>query len=99
MKYVRFYLEHDSAKHKRRGEHNGNVLALLDTFGNGFRPVYMGDDQYTHECISAVFFHPNSAVCGSQCHVKYLREQCKRIPEAKAREIHPRLFDRLDDKD
>lgn len=96
MKYVRFYLEYGSKANKRKGVHEGNVLALLDTMGDGFRPQYMGDLQYSHECISAVFFHPNSAVCGTQCHVRYLREECKRIPEWKARQIHPNLFAYLD---
>lgn len=96
MKGVRFYLEYKDAKHKRQGVHEGNVIAVLDVMGDGFRAQYMGDLQYTHECLGAIFFYPNSPVAGTQCHIGVLRERCKRISEAKARQIHPRLFERLD---
>jgi hypothetical protein len=43
-----------------------------------------------------VLFHPNSPVAGTSIDVSILRERCKRISEAKARQIHPLLFERLD---
>lgn len=95
MKYVRFYLEYGSKQNKRKGIDEGNVLALIDTMGDGFRPQYTGD-AYTIECLAAVHFHPNSPVAGSSTTRDYLAETCKRIPEWKARQIHPTLFARLD---
>jgi hypothetical protein len=98
MKYVRFYLEYGSKANKRKGIHEGNVLALIDTMGDGFRPQRNSGSEsgYGYECIAAVLFHPNSPVAGTSIDVSILRERCKRISEAKARQIHPLLFERLD---
>lgn len=50
------------------------------------------------EALSSVFFHADSDVnLGSAGH-GYLR-QCRRIDEATARRLHPRLFQRLDMED
>ena len=87
MKDTRFYLEFDSTYRKRKGEHSGNVFAAfpaLITSGGRL------------EGIGAVFFHPNSAVCGCAASLDYLRTRCKRISERRAREVHPELFRRLD---
>jgi hypothetical protein len=95
VKGYRFFLEHGSKQNKRKGAHEGNVLALIDTMGDGFRPQLMGD-HYGNECIGAVLFYPDSPVCGSSTNRGYLSETCKRISEAKARSIHPNLFVTLD---
>ena len=89
MKGYTFYLEYETPADKRKGKDSGNVCAV---FGDWF---------YSHghpmrECISAVYFHRNSATCGSSASAEYLRKNCKRISEAKARQIHPRLFAQLD---
>jgi len=88
MKHVRFYLEHDTPAKRRKGEHNGNVFAAF--VGNG-RNRGGGWDG-----MGAVHYYPNSPVAGTACDAGYLR-QCKRISEAKARAIHPRLFAALGD--
>ncbi len=87
MTGIRFYLEFDSPQHKRRGEHSGNVLAAYVC--NGW---YLSRGEPMIEGASAVYDWPNSAVCGGSASRGYLRTHCKRISEARAREIHPALF-------
>lgn len=48
------------------------------------------------EAVGALFDHADSAVATTSVSLSYLRQKCKRISEAKARIIHPRLFDFLD---
>lgn len=93
MKGVRFYLEHESPAHKRRGDHTGNVAAIFPD--NRF----WGGGLYLVEGIGPLLDDSNSPVCGCSYSLDFLRTCCKRIPESKAREIHPRLFERLDMED
>lgn len=100
MKYIRFYLEYPSKKEKNRRpaknrKHTGNVCAVFTDLG-GFPDWYASTAGPQVECISAVYYHANSPVCGSSASMHYLRDLCVRISEAKAREIHPQLFDYLD---
>lgn len=90
MKDVRFYKEYDSKSDKRRDNGNGNVLAVFPE--NSF----ISQGEYLVEGIGAVYYQPDSPVCSTSVSWKYLREQTKRISEAKAREIHPELFKYLD---
>ena len=87
MQGIRFYLEHDSPAHKRRREHNGNVIAIA--------PANRCPDGSV-EAIGAVYFYPNSPVASTAAGWDYLRTRCKRIAEREARQIHPALFERLD---
>jgi hypothetical protein len=48
-----------------------------------------------YEAIAGLFDRPNSPVAGTGVALDYLRQKCMRISEAKARSIHPVLFDRL----
>lgn len=94
MKDVRFYLEFPSrAAKKRSGKSNtghcGNVFAV---FNNGLDPL-----TGYYEGIGAVLYAPNSPVASTATSREHLSE-CKRVPEALARKIHPALFVRLDDK-
>jgi len=87
MKGVRFYEEFSN---KRRGKSEGKVLAVDIEW-------FYGESGYLHEAIGALFFHPNSAVGGTSVSPEYLRDSCKRISEAKARQIHPNLFEWLNE--
>jgi hypothetical protein len=91
MKGYRFYLDYDNPKNKRKGIDNGNCLAVV-TEG------YIMNGGLMFEGFSPVFFQRNSPVNWSSVSWDYLRTCCKRIPERKAREIHPALFERLDEK-
>lgn len=95
MKGVMFYLDFNTPKRKRKGEHTGNVIAAHVKQDGAFLGFHSGES-YLIECISAVFEEGNSSVCSSSASIWYLSDSCKRISEAKAREIHPALFDRLD---
>lgn len=95
MKGYTFYLSYKTPADKRKGtvkkpgQNSGNVEAVYgDTF--------FSEGQMCRETIGAVYFHPNSAVCGGAASLEYLRKNCRRIPEELAREIHPVLFERLD---
>lgn len=104
MKGYRFYLEFADAKSKRRSGkshagHEGNVVAVVlhddvniprSWIAQGTRPSLM------LEALSAVLIYPNSDVNYGGVAAEYLAERCKRIPETLARQIHPRLFSRLD---
>ena len=94
MKNIRFYEEFSN---KRKGISKGTVVAIdtdwrLETglFDNKGR---------IYEAIASVFDEPNSSVCGTTVHELYLRDSCKRISEARALEIHPKLIDYLKDGD
>jgi len=95
MKGYRFYAEYEDKKAKRKDNPPPkNVVALLLDKG---RPIgHWRRDTYFCECVSAVFYHANSGVCHGSVHDEYLRDNCKRISEAKAREIHPQMFVVLD---
>jgi hypothetical protein len=90
MNGIRFYLEHNTPKDKRQNNHSGNVIAVLH------ENYIVTHDDIVYDAIGAIFYHANSAVCGTQCSQLYLTEKCKRISEEKARSIHPMLFQYLD---
>ena len=89
MKDVRFYLEYPNAKAKRvpgtKSGHNGTVIAVF----TGVRSLLLNG---CYEAVGAVYFEPNSPVCGTQVSPAYLQAKCKRVGEDRARAIHPRLF-------
>ena len=92
MKGYRFYLEYDTPTLKRHCTHSGTVIA---TFGDPF--ISLGHAMI--ECIGSVYNEPNSPVCCTSANLDYIHDYCKRISEVKAREIHPKLFERLDSED
>ncbi len=93
MKGIRFYEVYDNPQAKRKGESEGNIIAidpdsLFENFYLGVGPVY--------DCMTAIFFYPNSEVTWDNAGQEYIWDNCKRVNEAHAREVHPKLFDRLD---
>lgn len=98
MKGYKFFLEFPDNKTKRksgRGNigHSGNCIALA----TDPEFTYVRNGGIMQEGLSAIFYTRNSPVNWGSVSWDYLRENCKRISEAKAREIHPELFNRLDD--
>jgi hypothetical protein len=97
MKAIRFYLEYPTAADKRTatraelGNHTGNVIATFD----GTEAVTSQGPQV--DALAAIFDRPNSPVAGTAVSLEYIRERAKRISEAQARQIHPELFNRLDE--
>lgn len=92
MKGIRFYLEYGSKQRKRKGDDKGTVVALLTGSEHTLH-------DYTQEAIASVFDYPDSPVASGAVSRRYLSDECKRIPEAKARDIHPTLFQWLDTLD
>lgn len=95
MKGVRFYQEFAN---KSRTKPTGNVIAafagqITGAAGNG---IFFSGGVACYEALAGLYDSPNSPVASTAVAVDVLREKCKRIPEAKARQIHPALFERLD---
>jgi len=91
MKGVRFY---EQFQNKRKGVSAGQCVALmLDDHG---RPVH-NDDGRTLSAVAGVFEHADSPPASTSVSFEFLRTKCKRVTEARARKIHPRLFTMLDD--
>ena len=59
---------------------------------------YRSSGTICYEAIAALVHRPNAPVAdnGGNLSHDYLRQKCKRISEAKARAIHPVLFERID---
>lgn len=98
MNGVRFYLEYGSPTEKNKatrkspGDHIGTVVAVL--VENGTFPC--GQGKWCYDAIGGLHARPNSPVASTSASLDYLRENCLRISEEQAREIHPRLFEWLD---
>ena len=100
----RFYLEYPSEKDKRQGTrenlgyHDGNVIALLIQNKDGMlMHVWWvsSSGDICYEAITSIFKNSNSDVCLSAVGESYLRARCKRISQAQAEAIHPKLFEYL----
>lgn len=97
MKGYRFYLKFplSATKEDRRKlrNHSGTVVALpvpteLPRFRSTLSPVVIGG--FTGDPDSEIQYYgvlPN-----------FLHDECRRISECKARKIHPKLFEYLDEK-
>ncbi len=83
MQGVRFYLEYTDA---RKTASAGNVFAAF--VDNATERGYEG--------LGAIFEYPNSPVASTTASREYLRTKTKRVPEFRARQIHPELFRRLE---
>ena len=88
MNGIRFYLEFTDKSKRKPG---GTVVAALVLNGS-----YWSSGTICYEAIAAVFDWANSPVAGTGVACNYLRQKCQRISEAKARAIHPAMFERLD---
>lgn len=98
MKYVRFYEELNNKN--RKGETSrGTVIAVFTENGTWSERTGDGSLRILYEGMGAVQDYPNCPVASTDVATIYLREECRRIPEARAREIHPALFARLDADD
>jgi hypothetical protein len=92
MNGVTFYLEYESARAKRKGESLNTVIAVYYDKSKFARGAYQSSGEWVRECASVLSTELRTHICGSSCSDGYLREKCKRISEAKAREIHPELL-------
>jgi len=95
MKGYRFYIEYPNNTEKNKatvknlGNHSGNCIAvLLDEKNN---PLWCGNS-FSMDAITNVFDRPNSPCSLDGVHRDYLRTNCKRIPERLVKEIHPKLW-------
>jgi hypothetical protein len=87
MRDITFYREFQN---RSKTKPTGNVLAVI-------RENRCPDGSM--EAMGALFDRANSPVVTTAASGDYLREKCKRVSEAKARQVHPALFERLDQAD
>lgn len=88
MSGICFYQEFSDGS--KRGSSGTSIAALVC---NG---IYWSSGKVCYEAIAGLFDRPNSPVAGTGVASDYLYQKCKRVSEAKARIIHPALFERLD---
>ena len=91
MKGYRFYEEFEN---KHKGISAGTVVAVELETRRYYRDLCI--PHHDIGAVAAVFDHPNSGCTFTAVSFDYLRTKCKRISEARAREIHPHLFDYLE---
>jgi hypothetical protein len=104
MNGYRFYLEYENNSKKRKGtrknpgEHLGTVIAVIvdSHFLSGSHCSGSQPPEWVYDVVSSVYTEPNSPCCGSLASLAYIQDNCKRISEKLAREIHPELFVYLD---
>lgn len=96
MKGFLFYLEYPNKTEKHKGtrknlgNHKGTCVGvILDENNNR---LWQGNS-LNMDAITGVFDKPNSDCCFGGVGREYLDERCKRISEIQAKEIHPKLFD------
>lgn len=97
MKDVRFY-EELKDKNRKAEESQGNVVAI---FPSTRRIERNGDGTWhaVYDGIGAVQDYPNCPPASTGIAEDYLRDECRRINESRARIIHPELFKWLDQED
>jgi hypothetical protein len=96
MKSVRFYADFKGKREKSKTTVKGlwalaesginqNVLAVFyDTIPQRLDGCV--------DCVGAIFYYDNSPVTFTSASIDYIDENCKRIPESLARQLHPMLF-------
>ena len=90
MRGFRFFEEfHDGA----RDESAGNVIAFPTAEASFVQP---GGICFQVICAPPEARSPNSPVRPAYVNVEYLGKRCRSISEGRARAIHPRLFEYLD---
>lgn len=90
MRDVRFYQEFHNA---RKTKSTGNCLAVEVKL---FRVVSTGKRyERVYDAIATPWDGENVMPCSASVSEGYLRSNCKRVTEDKAREIHPNLFTML----
>jgi hypothetical protein len=89
VKGVRFYDEYINTTKRQP---TGNVVAVFVENG-----VFWSNGQACYEALAGIYAHGDSPVASTGVSLDYLSKNCKRISEQKARKIHHRLFERLDD--
>ncbi len=90
MSGFRFFEEYTD---EARAESTGNVIAVQLGLGSFVQP---GRICFQAVCAPAEARIPNSVVTTTYFNVEYLGKNCRRVSEARARFIHPRLFEYLD---
>jgi hypothetical protein len=88
MSGISFYQEFSDISKRRSA---GTIIGALVC-----NSLYLSSGKICYEAIAGLFDMPNSPVTGTGVARDYLRRKCKPISEAKARTIHPALFERLD---
>lgn len=95
MKGYRFYAEYNNGPKggRKSGLPKKQVIAvLLNNLGQPLRNTWSGKV----DALVGLYDEDNPPTVFDSVFYEYLERHCKRISESKARELHPRLFERLD---
>lgn len=92
MKGVRFYEEFTDEKTRKVSQ--GTVIAIHTEI-----EPYQSGGVWCVSALSGLYMRPNAPVATTGIALDYLHDNCKRVSEARAREIHPALFHRLDNNE
>ena len=98
MKGYRFYAEmNDGPKggHKSGLPKKQVIAVLVRPYGRGWAPFCIPGKARV-EAMVGLYDEDNPPVVLDAVDLQYLERHCKRVSESKARELHPRLFERLD---
>ncbi len=96
------YWFYEVYKDKGKGISDGNVIAIFcqtDEHGHYGPRVFYSGMEPCYECMAPLPFEEDSPVCNGSVSMYYLAARCKRISEKRAREIHPHMFERLDEEE
>jgi hypothetical protein len=98
MKGYWFYLKYESPEDKAKGVHSGNCLAVLfkHTGWKKRRETFQSGGSLLVRCYAPCFRYPNAPCVPAAVAIHYLNSRCKRITEKRAREVHPKLFERIE---
>lgn len=88
MKGYTFYLEYPSKQDKRKKRGNPTVLVA---YGKPFLSGQSGKIACV-ETVSAAIEGDRNLFTSGAASLDYIRENCTRVSEAKARSIHPEIF-------
>ncbi len=103
MKGWRFYLEYPNKTEQKKGRarldslgnHEGNVVAI-SLREDGWFDYWITATGVSLSAVVGLFFCTNSTVCFSSVGEEYLSCCCKRVSEQIARQVHPALFEYLE---
>ena len=94
MKGYRFYEELEN-KGRKAEQSKGTIVAVL---WENYQVELDGYNEYyaQYDAVAGILDEPNSEAGSVVVPDRWLRENCKRVSERRAREIHPQLFAYLD---
>lgn len=93
MKGFTFYIEYKNKSEKRKNINGINCIAAITE-----NKPFKSSNDYCYDALGTFMEDtiPNdNRLCWGNYSLDYIQENCKRVSEKEAREIHPNLFNHL----